>query len=179
MNLDQMRKDMSLNQKQGLHFIATSVVIWALILIVQLLPLPILSKNLWTFICTAPLMPIAWLMAKILKIPFIHKSNPLNSLGGLFTMNQMIYLLIAMWVFPTVPNRMLMVFAMIFGAHLLPYSWLYSSKAYAVMAVFIPVMALIVGTQLGAVWLAAIMVVVEIVFSFWLHAEFKQLAKAA
>ena len=32
----------------------------------------------------------------------------------------MLYLLIVMWVFPTAPEKMLMVVVMIFGAHLLP-----------------------------------------------------------
>lgn len=39
----------------------------------------------------------------------------------------MIYLLIVKWIYPTLPNKMLMVTAMIFGA---PYSWLYNLKTY-------------------------------------------------
>jgi len=42
-------------------------------------------------------------------------------LGVLFSVNQLLYLLIAMWIYPTVPEEMVMVLAMIFGAHLLPY----------------------------------------------------------
>jgi len=109
-----------------------------MVLIVQLTDLPILTKNLLTFCCTAPLLPIAFLISKILKIQFQDKSNPLNYLGILFSANQMIYLLIAMWIYPTLPDKMLMVIAMIFGAHLLPYSWLYNSKTYMVWkAVFL------------------------------------------
>ena len=76
--------------------------------------------------CT--ILPISFLISKILKIQFQDKSNPLNKLGILFSVNQMIYLLIAMWIYPTMPDKMLMVIAMIFGAHLLPYSWLYNSE---------------------------------------------------
>ena len=81
--------------------------------------------------CT--ILPISFLISKILKIQFQDKSNPLNKLGILFSVNQMIYLLIAMWIYPTMPDKMLMVIAMIFGAHLLPYSWLYNSKTYMVL----------------------------------------------
>jgi len=31
------------------------------------------------------------------------------------------YKLIAMWIYPTVPNKMVMVLVIIFGAHLLPF----------------------------------------------------------
>lgn len=43
------------------------------------------------------------------KAEFSAKDNPLNSLGILFSMNQFLYLLIAMWVYPTVPGKMVMV----------------------------------------------------------------------
>lgn len=171
MTLNELRGEFSRRQKKGIHFIATSVIIWALIFIVQLTEMKVLNKNLWTFICTTPLMPVAALFAKALNIPFTEKGNPLNDLGGLFSMNQMLYLLIAMWVFPTVPDKMVMVFAMIFGAHLLPYSWLYQSKAYAVFAVAIPFIALVAGLMLNAAWVAGIMVFVEISFTALLALE--------
>ena len=113
MNLEELKKDCSIKQKKGIHFIIASVIIWSMVLIVQLTNLPILTKNLLTFCCTAPLLPIAFLISKILKIQFQDKSNPLNNLGILFSMNQMIYLLIAMWVYPTIPNKMLIDFLLI------------------------------------------------------------------
>ena len=96
MNLKDLKKDCAQKQQKGIHFIIASVVIWIMVLIVQLTDLPILTKNLLTFCCTAPLLPIAFLISKILKIQFQDKSNPLNYLGILFSANQMIYLLIAM-----------------------------------------------------------------------------------
>ena len=85
MNLKDLKKDCARKQKKGIHFIIASVVIWIMILIVQLTDLPILTKNLLTFCCTAPLLPIAFLISKILKIQFQDKSNPLNYLGILFS----------------------------------------------------------------------------------------------
>ena len=123
--------------------------------------------------CT--ILPISFLISKILKIQFQDKSNPLNKLGILFSVNQMIYLLIAMWIYPTMPDKMLMVIAMIFGAHLLPYSWLYNSKTYMVLSIIIPILSLIVGLNFANYILATMMIVIEIIFSILLAFENKKI----
>lgn len=175
MNLDQMRLDCSLKQKKGLHFILASVVIWCALIWVHVSTLPVLTKNLVTFCCTAPLMPLAYFISKIIKVDFQNKDNPLTNLGILFSVNQMLYLLIAMWVYSAVPEKMLMVMAMIFGAHLLPYGWLYRSNAYMALSVAIPILSLIVGLNYQAYVLAAMMAFIEILFSLLLFFENKKL----
>lgn len=175
MNLEELKKDCSIKQKKGIHFIIASVIIWSTVLVVWLTNLPILTKNLLTFCCTAPLLPLSFLVSKILKIQFQDKSNPLNKLGILFSANQMIYLLIAMWIYPTVPDKMLMVIAMIFGAHLLPFGWLYNSKSYMALAVIIPILSLIVGLNFENYILAIMMIIIEIVFSIMLYFENKKI----
>ena len=142
MELNELIKDCAQRQKRGLHFIMASVVIWGLILAVQLTDLSMEQKNLFTFCCSAVLFPLAWGLSKVLKIDFEGKGNPLTKAGILFSINQMLYILIAMWVFAAVPEKMLMVYAMIFGAHLMPFSWLYQSKGYLVFSIAIPILAL-------------------------------------
>ena len=173
MNLEELRTDCALKQKKGLHFIMASVVIWCAVLVVQLMNIPVLSKNLFTFCCTAPLLPIAYFISKIIKVDFQNKGNSLTNLGILFSINQILYLLIAMWVYPTVPDKMLMVIAMIFGAHLLPYGWLYKSKTYMVLSVVIPIAALIVGLKFEPYILAVMMIAIEAVFCVCLSIENK------
>ena len=165
MKLDELRVDCAIKQKKGLHFILASIVIWCAVLVVQLMDIPALDKNLFTFCCTAPLLPLAFFVSKLIKVDFQNKGNPLTNLGILFSANQILYLLIAMWVYPTVPEKMLMVIAIIFGAHLLPYGWLYKSKTYMVLSVVIAIAALVVGLFFEPYMLAAMMIVVEIVFS--------------
>ncbi len=64
---------------------------------------------------------------------------------------------------------MLMVIAIIFGgAHLLPYGWLYKSKSYMVFSIMIPILALIVGLKFEPYVLAAMMIIIEILFSICL-----------
>ena len=173
MELNELIKDCAQRQKRGLHFIMASVVIWGLILAVQLTDLTMEQKNLFTFCFSAVLFPLAWGLSKVLKIDFEGKGNPLTKAGILFSINQMLYILIAMWVFAAVPEKMLMVYAMIFGAHLMPFSWLYQSKGYLVFSIAIPILALIVGLMYAPFVLAIMMMVIEVVFSVWLYLESK------
>lgn len=178
MELNKLRIDCALKQKKGIHFIMASVFIWSAILVVQLLDLPVMFKGMLVFCCTAPLMPLALLFSKLLKIDFSNKSNPLTKLGIIFTLNQLIYLLIAMWVYVAVPKMLVMVFCMIFGAHLLPYGWLYQSKSYYVMAVFIPITALITGIYFAPYVLPALMILIEIIFCLLLYRETKKMTES-
>lgn len=175
MNLEQLRRDCAIKQKKGLHFILASIIIWTLVTIIHLTQLPILTKNLLTFSATAPLVPLAFFISKLIKVNFSDKTNPLNQLGIIFSLNQMLYLLIAMWVYPTVPDKMVMIIAMIFGAHLLPYAWLYQSRIYAIMSILIPFVALFAGMNFDVYVLSGLMIICEIIFSFILFIEVKNL----
>lgn len=174
MSLNELRDDCSKKQKKGLHFILASVLIWCAVLVIQLMELPVLTKNLLTFCCTAPLLPLAFLISKIIKVDFQNKDNPLTSLGILFSANQMLYLLIAMWIYPTIPEKMLMVLTIIFGAHLMPYSWLYRSQTYMIFSITVPIAALMAGLHFAPFVLAAMMVVFELAFSMLLIIENKR-----
>ena len=174
--LNELRRDCAKQQKKGLHFILASVFIWAAILIVHLTDLPIETKNILTFCVACPLMPLAWMISKLIHVDFQGKSNPLTSLGLLFSVNQILYILIAMWVFAAVPEKMLMVYSMIFGAHLMPYSWLYQSKSYMLMSIVVPIMALVIGLFAQPYVLASSMLSMEVVFSFSLMMENKEQA---
>lgn len=178
MDLETLRFNSAVEQKKGLHFILASVFIWSFVLVVHLSSLPILTKNLLTFCFTAPLLPLAYIISKIIKVDFTNKSNPLTNLGVLFSLNQMLYLLIAMWVYPTVPEKLVMVLAMIFGAHLLPFGWLYKSKVYMVLSVVIPLAALIVGINFPPHFVAGMMILIEIVFSLLLVLELRSLSQS-
>ena len=174
--LNELRRDCAKQQKKGLHFILASVFIWAAVLIVHLTNLPIETKNILTFCVACPLMPLAWMISKLIHVDFQGKSNPLTSLGLLFSVNQILYILIAMWVFAAVPEKMLMVYSMIFGAHLMPYSCRYPPKSYIVMSTVVPILALVIGLISQPYVLANSMLSMEVVFSFSLMMENKEQA---
>ena len=175
MNLDELRVDCAVKQKKGLHIIIASIVIWIAVFFIHITDLPILTKNLLTFCCTAPLLPLSFIISKMINVDFQNKSNPLTNLGVLFSINQILYLLIAMWIYPTIPEKMLMVIAIIFGAHLMPYSWLYKSKSYLVLSIVIPIVALGVGLNFETYILAIVMTGFEILFCILLITEIKSM----
>ena len=170
-NLEELREDLLTKQKKGLPFIIASCVIWTLITVLCALDVPLMTRNLLVFCCSCPLFPLAILIGKLVNVNVLEKENPLSRLLILVTMNQLLYLLIVMWVFSAVPEKMVMVHAMVFGAHLLPYSWLYKSKAYLAVAIAVPVIALLLGIRAGALAVAAAVTVIEIVFALLLFRE--------
>ena len=169
--LIELKTDCRRKQKRGLPFILASVPLWLAILVIHASPLPMPAKNLFTFFCSAQLVPLAYFISRLIGVDFQNKDNPLNNLGVIFTVNQIFYLLIAMWIYAAMPDKMLMVYAMIFGAHLFPYGWLYQSKTYYILAVVIPVSVLILGLYFSTVIIALFMLIAEIVFSCCLIAE--------
>lgn len=173
MNLDELRNDIIIKQKKGLPFIISSVVIWLLITVVASLQIDINLKNLLVFCCSTPLLPLSRIIGKKIGVDIFSKENELGNLGFLFTMNQIIYLLIVIWVFNAVADKMIMVYAMVFGAHLLPYSWLYKSKSYQVFAVIIPALALVIGNVFNGFVVSGTLAIVEIIFAISLHNELK------
>ena len=138
--------------KKRLAYNISSIIIWLAIAVIYFSSIPIITKNLFTFVCATILLPLSYLVSKLINVDFQNKGNPLTELGILFSVNQALYLLIAMWIYPTIPEKMLMILAIIFGAHLLPYNWLYKSRVYLVLSILI-------------IFLALIMMGIEIIFS--------------
>lgn len=176
--VNSLREDAAHKQKRGVHFIMASIPIWLAILIIQSTSLPIQTKGVLSFFCSVPLVPLALASSKLLKIDFQNKENPLTNLGILFSVNQILYILIAMWTLYDKPTHMLMIYAMIFGAHLLPYGWLYQSKVYYVFAICIPILNLYLGISYPPVVLAGTMLCVEILLCICLALEERKSLKA-
>lgn len=175
MTIDGYRSDLARRNQRGLSFILSSILLWTGIFFVWFLPNEnILTRNLFTFFCTAPLMPLALLFSKILKAEFSVKDNPLSNLGILFSLNQILYILIAMWAYASAPSNMVMILAMVYGAHLLPFSWLYKSRAYFIMSIIIPLVMLFMGHSIATdrvFILALVMIILNSILATWLTIE--------
>lgn len=170
--LNRLKKDVQYRQKKGLPFILASVIIWALILLSRIAAADLRTANLMTFICCCLLIPLATLFSKLLKADIFRKTgNPLNSLVVLATLNQLLYLLIAMWAFDRRPDAMLMIYAMVFGAHLLPFGWLYDSKAYTVISIAETAGALVINQLWGNIPTAGFIAAGEIALSVLLYRD--------
>ena len=57
-NLKELKRENQIAQKKGLPFIMSSVILWTAIAIIQLSDLDITTKNMYTFMCSAFLMPL-------------------------------------------------------------------------------------------------------------------------
>ncbi len=174
-HLELLKKESQLAQKKGLPFMLSSIGIWGLILLVRSLPLEIQTVNLGCFMCSCFLMPLAFLFSKILRVDLFRKTdNPIDKLAFLCTLNQMLYLLIGMWAFRAKPDAMIMLYARVFGAHLLPYGWVYDSKAYTVAAIANTVGSLIIAYTLGTFAMICFVIAVQIAGCIALFAELRK-----
>ena len=175
MDLDSLRKDCARKQKKGLPFMMASVVIWTMIFGVQFLNKDITTLNFYTFMCSCFLMPLAFRFSKLLGADIFKKTdNPINKLGFLCTLNQMLYLLIVMWAYSKNPEAMVMLYAMVFGAHLLPYGWVYDNKTYMAAAVLETLGSLLIACVWGNLVMIPFMIVVQVVLCVILYIDTKQ-----
>lgn len=155
-SLDQERREFAQRQRAGVHFVAAATIAWLLITVVNLVIGDPMTRNLVTFCASVVLLPLAWMISKVLKIPF-QDSSPLAGLGFLVSINQVLYLPIAMWVYAAVPDKLVMVLGIITAAHLLPFGWLYRAQPYYIGAGGGALLAFVVGL-LTEPWVTALVV---------------------
>ena len=148
--LNALRKDAAIIQKRGLPFMMASVVLWTAITISRIVMTDINAMNFFTFMVSSFLMPLASIFGKLMKADIYRKTNnPINRLGFLCNINQFLYLPIAMWAYSAHPGSMLLIYAIIFAAHLLPFSWVYDSKIYFYGSVIESVGVILVAYAFG------------------------------
>ena len=174
-HLNKLKEENATSQKKGLPFMMASVLIWTIILIIRLLDMKTGAMNLATFCCSVLLLPLAFVFSKVLKADIFKKmENPIAKLGFLATLNQMLYIVIVMWAYSDCPQAMLMIYAMVFGAHLLPFGWLYDTKSYTVVSIVETIAAMVINLVFGAVAMAAFMIVMQIVLSIVLYTDVRK-----
>jgi len=162
MNKEEMasaKKAYAVSQKRGAHFISASLIIWIFICVINFLDLTQYYINILSLYSSALLVPLALLFSKIYNIKFSDKDNPLNSAGLFFALNQMIYLLVVILVWMIKPEQMITAYAIVVGAHFLPYSWLYDSLTYKLVAILIPVLTFIFALAHMTILIPMLMVV--------------------
>ena len=174
-HLNKLKEENATSQKKGLPFMMASVLIWTIILIIRLLDMKTGAMNLATFCCSVLLLPLAFVFSKVLKADIFKKmENPIAKLGFLATLNQMLYIVIVMWAYSDCPQAMLMIYAMVFGAHLLPFGWLYDTKSYTVVSIVETIAAMVINLVFGAVAMAAFMIVMQIFLSIVLFTDVRK-----
>ena len=175
--LNRLKIEYAVSQKKGLAFIMASAVVWTAMLIVFLTNLDIAVKNIIAMCCSALFMPVGMLFGKVIKVNIISKENPLSSFALVAALNQILYLTIALWAMFAVPDKMIMVQAIVIGAHFLPYYWIYFSPTYFYASIIIPVVSLIFGLNFSQAIVCLAFVVLDIIICILLCLENKQANK--
>lgn len=144
-SFDKLRLEVSVEAKNGLDFILAASVTWLVISFIWTLPYSSYNKSVLTFISSGLLLPLAFLLSKVLKTTWIIESNPLQPLGLWLNFAQLFYFPVLIFLLLKMPDYFVMGLAIITGAHFLPYAWFYKTNSYAIMAGIISVGALLIA----------------------------------
>ena len=175
--LKHLKIEFAVKQKKGLPFIMASAILWFIMLIAFLTNLNLATKNIIAMCCSALLMPVGMLFGKILKVDMFFKDNPFSSLSVVAALNQLMYLPIVLWTMYAVPDKMIMVYAIVVGAHFLPYYWIYFSPTYFYASIIIPIVSLIFGIYFSQVIVCVAFIAFDILICILLCLENKQAQK--
>lgn len=175
--LKHLKIEFAVKQKKGLPFIMASAILWFIMLIAFLTNLNLATKNIIAMCCSALLMPVGMLFGKILKVDMFCKDNPFSSLSVVAALNQLMYLPIVLWTMYAVPDKMIMVYAIVVGAHFLPYYWIYFSPTYFYASIIIPIVSLIFGIYFSQVVVCVAFIAFDILICILLCLENKQAQK--
>ena len=148
LKLQQLKLELAVKSKKGADFILAASIIWFGIAIIWSLSSPAYQKSVVTFIVGSALLPLAFILSKILKTNWKVKNNPLQPLGLWFNFAQLFYFPFLIFILLKSPDYFVMTYAIITGAHLFPYAWLYDEIMYAVTAGVISVITLILALNM-------------------------------
>lgn len=154
-----------------------SFVIWTIMLITFLTDLDIATKNTIAMCCSVLLMPVGMLFGKIIKVDIFSKENVLSSLSIVAALNQLLYLPIVLWAMYAIPDKMIMIYAIVVGAHFLTYYWIYFSPTYFYASIIIPIVSLFLGMYFNQVIVCLAFVAFDILICLLLYLENKQATK--
>jgi len=150
LSLKQLRLELAIKAKNGMDFILSAGIIWSVIAFIWTLPYTSYDKSVLTFMIGALMLPLAWLLSKVLKTQWKIPDNPLEPLGLWLNFAQLFYFPFLVFVLIKFPDYFVMTYVIITGAHFFPYAWFYDELAFAVAAGLISVGALMLGLILGA-----------------------------
>lgn len=146
--LQKWKLELAVKALKGADFILAANMVWFGISYIWSLGLTSYNKSVWTFILGTLLLPLAFVFSKILRTDWKVKNNPLQSLGLWLNFAQLFYFPFLVFILLTLPEYFIMTYAIITGAHLFPYAWLYDDTLYAITAGIISLGSLILGLNL-------------------------------
>jgi len=174
-----LRIALAVHAKHGLDFILAASVVWLAIAMIWTLPYRPYDLSVLTFMVGGVMLPLAWLLSKVLKTQWRVPGNPLQPLGLWLNVAQLFYFPILVYLLLRDPEHFLIGYIIITGAHFFPYAWFYDEVAFAIMAGVIAVGGLLVGLWLPLeqmYWLAIFMVSALLALAVWLWVSWRKKA---
>lgn len=147
-SLPNLKKEIQFEAKNGIDFILSAGIIWMAVSYLWSLEYSSYNRSIFTFMIGAIMLPLAFGLSKVLRTNWKVKDNPLQPLGLWLNFAQLIYFPFLIFILIKNPDYFIMAYAIITGAHLFPYAWLYDEIGYAISAVIISVGTLLITLQM-------------------------------
>ncbi|WP_100615520.1 DUF7010 family protein [Confluentibacter citreus] len=173
-----MKSEIQLQAKNGIDFILSASVVWFAVYFVWTLDYTSYDKSILTFMVGAILLPLAFGLSKVLKTNWKVKNNPLDPLGLWLNFAQLIYFPFLIFILIKSPDYFIMAYAIITGAHLFPYAWLYDELGYAVTAIIMSVGSLLIALNIEPekMWFIPLFTsIVFFLFAGWIFINLKKI----
>ncbi len=142
------KTELSHKAKRGIDFIISASIVWLLIAFIWNLSASAYDKSVLTFIVGSLMLPLALLLSKLFKTQWKIQNNPLQPLGLWLNFAQLFYFPFLIFMLIKSPEYFVMTYAIITGAHLFPYGWLYNNLAYSILAGVISVGSMLLALLL-------------------------------
>lgn len=94
------------------------------------------------------IFPTGVMLGALLRIQVMTRDNPLGTLGGLVAAVQAFFIPVFIVVYQFTPQYLPLAVGLLGGAHFLPYSWIYRSRAYIFVSVGTGLASLVLGTAM-------------------------------
>jgi len=172
-----LKMELAIQTKSGVDFILSAGVVWFIIYLIWTLNFSSYEKSIFTFMIGAILLPMAFGVSKILKTNWKVKNNSLQPLGLWLNFAQLIYFPFLIFILIKYPDYFIMTYAIITGAHLFPYAWLYEELGYAITAILLSLGSLLIALNIALENMWYIPLFTSIVFFFlagWIFIKLKQ-----
>ena len=139
------KKDLMIRTKKGIAMFYVGTVFWLLMGILSFIDMHINLLGLFHLIGIGMVFPLGMLVSNLLKIDFIAKDNPLSNLAGVIGGMQILFAPILILIYMEKIEWLPFFIAVLTGAHFLPFSALYNSKAFIFQTFAVVALASIIG----------------------------------
>lgn len=142
--VDQARDSLILTAKKGYPILLAGGIVWLLIAFMPFIFAKEIVQLIWIWGLMA-IFPLGLLIGKMLKIDLFAKKNPLSELGAFVAAPQAFFIPIFIIVYMKIPEYLPLTIGLLGASHFLPYTWIYKSSAYQIMAIGMGLSSFVIG----------------------------------